>query len=217
MDRKLHHVRKRSATGALATVALAAALGAAVATEASATTSKTVRFDMVRSTAAETSGCLKKAIGKVAVTKLGPVEKLTVQLHGMPPRTTFDLFVLQVPDAPFGLSWYQGDMRSDAKGYAKGVFVGRFNIETFIVAPGTAPAPRTVSKPTRFPEAETNPPTAPVHTLHLGLWFDDPNDAAKAGCPGATTPFNGTHDAGVQILSTKNFPPTQGPLGKIGR
>jgi hypothetical protein len=50
---------------------------------------------------------------------------------------------------------------------------------------------------------------------HLGLWFNDPNDAAKAGCPATVTPFNGTHSAGIQVLNTSNFPDEQGPLRKI--
>jgi hypothetical protein len=217
MHRNQHPVRTLSAGKAMAAMALASALCLPAITEASATSKKTYRFDMVRSTAAETSGCLKKAIGKVTVTELGPVERMEVKLYGLPPRTGFDLFVLQVPDFPFGLSWYQGDIETNAKGYAKGVFQGRFNVETFIVAPGIAPAPNVHDKTPPTPDAKTNPATAPIHTLHLGLWFNDPKDAAKAGCPAVVTPFNGDHDAGVQILSTKNFPPTEGPLGKIGR
>jgi hypothetical protein len=57
-----------------------------------------------------------------------------------------------------------------------------------------------------------NPETAPVHTYHLGLWFNSPQDAAAAGCPGAETPFNGEHNAGVQVLNTSNFPDDHGPL-----
>jgi hypothetical protein len=63
-----------------------------------------------------------------------------------------------------------------------------------------------------FPDAQINPATAPVHTFHLGLWFNAPADAVKAGCPGDVTPFNGEHNAGIQALSTKNFPDGQGPL-----
>lgn len=51
-------------------------------------------------------------------------------------NTEFDLFVIQVPDAPFGLSWYQGGIETNGRGRASETFVGRFNIETFIVAPG---------------------------------------------------------------------------------
>lgn len=52
----------------------------------------------------------------------------------------------------------------------------------------------------------------PVHTFHLGLWFNDPADAVKAGCAGSVTPFNGDHNAGTQVLSTRNFDDAQGPL-----
>jgi hypothetical protein len=122
--------------------------------------------------------------------------------------------VIQIPNTPFGLSWYQGDMDSNDAGVARGVFVGRFNIETFIVAPNTAPAP-VVHDQQPFPDANTNPPTLPVHTFHLGLWFNSPEDAADAGCPDAVTPFNGDHTAGIQILSTRNFADDMGPLRQL--
>jgi len=40
-------------------------------------------------------------------------------------------------------------------------------------------------------------------------------DAAAAGCPGTVTPFNGEHHAGVQALSTRNFPAQAGSLRQI--
>jgi hypothetical protein len=122
--------------------------------------------------------------------------------------------VIQIPHAPFGLSWYQGDIETDEHGRGHGEFIGRFNIETFIVAPGVAPAP-VVHHDGMFPDASTNPQTAPVHTYHLGLWFNSPRGAARAGCPGTETPFNGEHNAGVQILNTTNFPDDHGPLSAL--
>jgi hypothetical protein len=112
--------------------------------------------------------------------------------------------------APFRLSWYQGDLETDNHGVADGTFGGRFSIETFIVATGTAPAPVVHDS-----DASTNPATAPVHTFHLGLWFNSPDDAAAAGCSNAVTPFNGEHNAGVQTLSTPNFGDDHGPLRKV--
>ena len=50
---------------------------------------------------------------------------------------------------------------------------------------------------------------------HLGVWFDSPTDAVANGCPGNVTPFNGTHDAGIQVLNTSNFGDLTGPLLKI--
>jgi hypothetical protein len=51
-----------------------------------------------------------------------------------------------------------------------------------------------------------------VQMYHLGLWFDTAADAAKAGCPATRTPFNGEHNAGIQVLNTATFPDLQGPL-----
>jgi hypothetical protein len=64
-----------------------------------------------------------------------------------------------------------------------------------------------------FPDASLNPPANPVHTFHLGLWFNSPNDAAAAGCASNVTPFNGEHDAGIQVLNTSNFADDEGPSG----
>jgi hypothetical protein len=54
--------------------------------------------------------------------------------------------------------------------------------------------------------------TSPIQMYHLGLWFDSSNDAQKAGCPSTVTPFNGEHNAGIQVLNTSNFPDLSGPL-----
>ena len=55
--------------------------------------------------------------------------------------------------------------------------MGRFSIETFIVAPGVGPAPDEFTAPP-FPDATSNPATPPIQTYHLGLWFNRPADAA---------------------------------------
>jgi hypothetical protein len=54
--------------------------------------------------------------------------------------------------------------------------------------------------------------TGPVQLYHLGLWFNSPADAAKAGCANTETPFNGEHNAGIQVLNTGTFPDLHGPL-----
>ena len=171
---------------------------------------KEIDFKMVRSAAATNANCLPKASADVEVESLGPVEKMKVRAQGLPPNTEFDFFVTQVPNAPFGLSWYQGDIETDSHGRGTGKFVGRFNTETFIVAPDSAPAPVV-----HGPDASSNPATGPVHTFHLGLWFNSPADAAAAGCPNTVTPFNGDHNAGIQVLSTRNFANDQGPLRQL--
>jgi hypothetical protein len=176
-------------------------------------------FRMVRSSNAVASDCLEGAYGKVAINSLGPVEAMKVELNNLPPNREFDLFVIQQPNAPFGISWYQGDLETDANGHAEQRFVGRFNIETFSVAPGSVAAPVVHNaQETPFPDASSNPAFAPVHQYHLGLWFGTAGAARTAGCTGdqlIRTPFNGVHNAGVQALSTRQFGALQGPLRQI--
>jgi hypothetical protein len=173
-----------------------------------------IDFNMVRSAALNTSPtCVPNASGEVRIESVGAVEEMTVKVEGLPPKTDFDFFVIQKPAAPFGLSWYQGDIETNGDGKGRGKFIGRFNIETFIVAPGSAPAP--VVHNNAFPDASLNPITNPVHTYHLGLWFNSPDDAVNAGCPGNVTPFNGEHNAGVQVLNTSNFADLFVPLRQL--
>jgi hypothetical protein len=171
---------------------------------------KRTRFDLVRSSKAAAAGCLAYAKAEVHIRAEGPVEVMDVSVQGLPPKTEFDVFITQVPNAPFGLAWYQGDIETNHHGSARQTFVGRFSNETFIVAPGSAPAPQVHHN--AFPDAQINPPTAPVHTFHVGIWFNSPADAVRAGCPGDVTPFNGEHNAGIQALSSRNFLDALGPL-----
>jgi hypothetical protein len=196
-------------------IACIAIAGVAGSTASGASkSSNTIVFSMMRSAAAAGAGCLPNASARVIDHSLGPVEVLTVLVSGLPANTDFDFFVIQVPNNPFGLAWYQGDIETQGGGTGTGVFIGRFNIETFIVAQGVAPAPVVHNQPP-FPDASSNPQTEPVHTFHLGLWFNSPADAVKAGCPGTVTRFNGEHNAGIQVLSTRNFPDDQGPLRQL--
>ena len=166
-------------------------------------------FNMVRSSTAVAAGCLPTASGRVTIHSIGIAETMHVEVTGLP-RQGFRLLRIQLPNAPFGMSWYQGDIETDSNGRGIADFVGRFSIETFVVAPGSGPAPVVHAT-----DASTNPATAPVHTYHLGLWFNNPADAAAVGCPNSVTPFNGDHTAGVQALSTRNFAATTGPLKRI--
>jgi hypothetical protein len=175
-----------------------------------------VSFKLVRSKGLDAfPNAVPNAHGNVTIHSVGPVEIMTVNVAGLPPNTDFDFFVIQVPNAPFGLSWYQGDIETDGNGKGSRQFIGRFSIETFIIAPNTAPAPQ-VFNDQPFPDASSNNPQPfPVQTYHLGLWFNNPADAVKAGAPNTVTPFNGEHNAGVQVLSTNQFADTAGPLKKV--
>jgi hypothetical protein len=204
----------------LKTALIGSALTFMTAGSASAADEDHISFKMVVSKGAST--CLPNAGAKVQIISDGTAEDMFIVATGLPPNTAFDFFVIQVPKAPFGLSWYQGDMQSDDDGDAVQHFRGRFNIETFIIAPGVAPAPQVFNDPP-FPDAAQNPKTVgpdgttpgPVQTYHLGLWFNSPDDAQNAGCPNTVTPFNGEHNAGIQVLNTSNFPDDKGPLRRL--
>lgn len=168
-------------------------------------------FDMVVSAGAR--ACLANARGIAKISHVGAIDFMVVMIDGMPPNTVFDLFVIQVPKAPFGVAWYQGDIATDNQGHGQQYFAGVFSIETFAVAPGSAPAPSVFNGP--FPDATLNPPFNPIQMYHVGLWFDSPADAQAAGCPATVTPFNGEHNAGIQVLNTSNFPDDHGPLRNI--
>ena len=183
---------------------LSTALGAALfALPATAFADPTVFFKMVPSSPT----CLPNAYARVTIATHDGLQSMHVETFGLPASSSFDLFVIQVPKSPFGMSWYQGDVKTDSHGLGATDFVGVFSNETFVVAPNVAPAP--VIFPT---DASSNPPTPPLQMYHLGIWFDSPASAVAAGCAGATTPFNGTHNAGVQVLNTSQFPDDHGPL-----
>ena len=171
------------------------------------------KFKMVRSqSAAAVKGnkCLKGAYANVKVTDAGQGnQNLYVTLNKAAKNTDFTVFLLQQPNSPFGVSWYQGDISTDKKGHGTGHFVGIFNDEVFAISPGAVKPPKVDNQ-----DAKKGVEFAPIHTFHLGVWFADPKQAAKAGCSNTVTPFDGDHEAGIQALSTRNFPAQKGPLGQ---
>jgi hypothetical protein len=119
-------------------------------------------------------------------------DKLTLTASGLPPNTGFDLFLVEhspfdVGFAGFGFGWYQSDLESDSSGNASVNVRGIFDVETFIVQPGS--------------------PT-PVHTYNVGFWFNSPEDEASvcASPIPAPTPFNGEQNAGLLAMITSGAP-----------
>jgi hypothetical protein len=148
--------------------------------------------------------CLPKARGQAWITPGALNDTMKVQLWGMPANSDFDLFVIQLPNKPFGISWYQSDVNVGANGSGSVTVKGIFDRETFSVSPGGT---------TKF---------APTHQFHLGVWFNNPNTPFKLGCePGqpkaVVTPFNGEQHAGIQVVNTAGFPNNAGPLSKVKR
>jgi hypothetical protein len=168
-------------------------------------------FKMVRSQTAVAKDCLEGASANVDI-RSTPVgnQIMEVELKHAAKNTEYTLFVIQQPNDPFGISWYQGDISTDNNGNGSERFIGIFSEEVFAIAPGSVKAPQVDDQ-----DAHKNPKFKPVHTFHLGLWFADPKEAKQAGCSGTVTPFDGDHEAGIQALSTRNFPNLKGPLGNI--
>lgn len=148
--------------------------------------------------------CLPNARGQAWITPNPLNDVMRVELLGMPANSDFDLFVIQFPDKPFGVSWYQSDINVGANGSGIATVQGIFDKETFSVSPGG-----TVT-------------FKPTHQFHLGVWFNNPNLPFRLGCePGqaapVVTPFNGEQHAGIQVVNTANFPANAGPLSQIPR
>jgi hypothetical protein len=205
----------KAKTAGLAALALAALTSSSALAFDTDNDGDDFKFDLVRSKGLP-AAVAPHAHGRVKIESVGTVEIMKVKVWGLPPNTTFDFFVIQVPNKPFGLAWYQGDIATNNKGEGYSEFIGRFNIETFIVAPGVAVAPNDpFNDPRRFLDATQNPVTNPVQLYHLGLWFESPEDAVKAGGPNTVTPFSGEHVAGVQVLNSGEFGDTDGPLKRV--
>jgi hypothetical protein len=190
-----------SAVGLAGTAALTVGATSAGAAVASAH-AKAFTFKLVPS--AGIAACLPHAGGKVTITPGRLNDTMEVSIHGMPRNAGFDLFVIEQPAKPFGISWYQTDIQAGRHGNGTATVRGIFDKETFTVSPDPA---KTI---------------APTHQYHLGLWFNNPRIPFHLGCEaGATnpivTPFNGEQHAGIQVLNTAQFPVNAGPLSHVHR
>jgi hypothetical protein len=201
-----HHLSARVsrrvlvATAAAGAVAMAVGVTAAWATTRPNAHEQSFSFSLKRSAAVVS--CLPHASGRVTITTGSLNDTMTVSLRGMPPNSAFDLFVIQQPNKPFGISWYQSDVTVGRHGTGSATVRGIFSSQTFSVSPGGTAT------------------FAPTHQYHLGLWFNNPRTPFNLGCePGAktpvVTPFNGEQHAGIQALNTANFPVSKGPLSHV--
>src|SRR5215471_17049056 len=109
MKKKLSKVARKWTGRFLATGLLLTAAGLTAAAQ-------NTTFNMVRSAATTAANCIPGATARVTINSLGTVEVMHMEASGLPPLTEFDAFVIQLPNAPFGLSWYQGDLTTDSNG-----------------------------------------------------------------------------------------------------
>jgi len=204
----IRHVAKRSVAVFAACVAMAAGL-ATYGLSAGAATNAPAKgepepFTFALKASAGITKCLPHARGQATITPTALNDVMKVTLWGMPANSDFDLFVIQLPTKPFGVSWYQSDIHAGATGSGSATVRGIFDKETFSVSPGGT---------TTF---------APTHQFHLGVWFNNPALPFRLGCePGKTTPvvtpFNGEQHAGIQVVNTAQFPANAGPLSHVHR
>jgi len=196
--------RRVLAVTAAAGAATAMVVGVTAAVAATSAPARPRTFSFALRPSAGITSCLPHARGRVTITRHELNDTMTVTVHGMPHGASFDLFVIQQPTKPFGVSWYQTDIDAGRHGNGSATVRGVFDRETFSVSPGGT---------TTF---------APTHQYHLGLWFNNPNVPFRLGCePGASvptvTPFNGRQHAGIQVLNTAQFPVNAGPLSHVHR
>jgi hypothetical protein len=136
-----------------------------------------------------------------AVVKRGSLnDTLTLTLRNFKPGLKFDLFTVQRSNQlangqpnpnfkSFGLAWYQSDVEANKLVTIKTILLDQiFGFD---------------------PDVKLNP----TNTLHVGFWFNNPDDAAPCGFAGPPTPFNGEHKAGPVAFITRPTPTTHlGPL-----
>lgn len=175
----------------------------------------TFAFYMVRSTAVMNAPqpCLPNAFAVVVISRTVQNDVMKVFVAGAAPNTSFDLFVLQIPDKPFGVAWYQSDLETGSTGAGNVTVQGIFNKETFSLSQGGVAGGNQTGATQAV--TDTNVTFQPTNQYHLGLWFGSPDDAQRNGCPTTVTPFNGAQNAGIQALSTREFPAGLGPLAAI--
>lgn len=147
------------------------------------------RFNLVPASDA-IAACLPSAAARVTVfprEEIRGVDTLDLKTEGLPPDTTFAVFLTEMPVPPFGAVQYIGDFATNAGGR------GSVRVDAIIEEAFSS----TLVDTTRV-RKELN---------HVVFWFADP--AADEFCvPGSgPTPFDGDGEAGVAAMSSKNFLP----------
>jgi len=167
-------------------LALTVLAGLAFAVPAYAENDEPFRFNLVPTS----TTCFENALATVTVIpgeeKRG-VDTLHLKAEGLPPHTSFTVFLTELAVLPFGASEYIAEFTTNGAGKGS-VRVDAVIDEAFAFDGNTK-----VRK-------ELN---------HVVVWFADPQDDDVCFGPGAgpVTPFDGDGQAGATVLSSKNFLP----------
>jgi len=169
--------------------ALAVLIGTAAGTSQAATP-EVVELNLTPSSAT-LAACMPNAHVTVTVrltTDLRGFDAFRVHATGLPPSTTFTVFLLEQAGAPFGAAEYIGDFTSGDDGETDNTF-------RLIVAEA-------------FASTLVNGQRVRVDLNRIGAWFADPTgDDFCLGPNSPVTPFDGDNEAGVQAFNSANAPP----------
>jgi hypothetical protein len=139
---------------------------------------------------ATSATCFPKASATVTVLPKEEergVDTLHLRAVGLPPNTSFTVFLTELPQFPFGASEYVAEFTTNAAGR------GSVRVNTVIEEAFAFDGSTSIRK-------ELN---------HVVVWFADPKDDDVCFGPGGgpVTPFDGDGEAGATVLSSKNFLP----------
>jgi hypothetical protein len=120
-------------------------------------------------------------------------DDFNVTASGLPPKTSFTVFLLQQADSPFGAAEYIGDITTNNKGNASNEF-------KLIVQEA-------------FSSSVVNGQRVRTDLNQVGMWFADPagDDFCFGKGKGAITPFDGDNEAGVQAFNSLHATPLPKP------
>ena len=152
---------------------------------------KPTKTDLVKFKLAPSNDQLAKCMPKVKVdisvalkTDATGRDIFKVDMSGAPAKTSFTIFLLQLPASPFGAAEYIGDVNTDK--YGRGHAELRLIVEE------------------AFSSTLVGENRVRQELNHVGMWFADPKDddfCFGAG-KGAVTPFDGDNEAGVQAFNS---------------
>jgi hypothetical protein len=153
---------------------------------AQAESAEPFRFSLV----ATSTTCFANASATVTVLpkeEVRGVDTLDLKAEGLPPNTSFTLFLTELAEFPFGASEYIAEFTTNAAGR------GSVRVDAVIQEAFAFDGNTKIRK-------DLN---------HVVVWFADPNDDDVCFGPGGgpTTPFDGDGQAGATVLSSKNFLP----------